>query len=507
MERIDEEKLASLPIHLEKASEETVCVVTEVASRCSVTDTTVVGFEDGAAENPQEWSRAYRWWLTSVFAFLCFASTFALPAPIGFAGQFVSELGLDAELLALSISLFVIGSFVGTWIWSPLSEQYGRRPIYICSLALFTCIQVGTAFAKDAATLECLRLLAGIFIAAASSNGSAVMSDIWDAETREKVVVITSIPGFIGSSFAPLVGGYMAQYGVHWPWIFWVLAIIGGVYTLIFIFLVPETYAPAILVRKARRLRETTGDCRYRAPAELESKMTVGATCYHILAKPLVICSREPVLIAVNVYLGFISGCSYMLFQIFPIIFQGTYHFSSGEVGLVFIPAMVGEILGLSIYIFFVRKRYLDRAKKGETTAESPEAQLTLALWGAPIFAACYFWLGWTSYPNISYWVPFVSVFLIGLSLLWLMLAFINYTIAVYLPVVASALASSVFTRSIFGAVFPLFSNKMFDVLNPHWASTLVGCIALALVPIPLVLRRYGPALRAKSRYMRPSPQ
>lgn len=59
-----------------------------------------------------------------------------------------------------------------------------------------------------------------------------------------------------------------------------------------------------------------------------------------------------------------------------------------------------------------------------------------------------------------------------------------------YLYVAASALAANTVVRSSFGAAFPLFANQMYDAMNPRWASTLVGCVALLMIPIPLVLRR-----------------
>ena len=73
---------------------------------------------------------------------------------------------------------------------------------------------------------------------------------------------------------------------------------------------------------------------------------------------------------------------------------------------------------------------------------------------------------------------------------LHLKLALFNYMIDAYLFVAASALASNTVVRSAFGAAFPLFSTQMYDALNPRWASTLVGCIALIMVPIPIVLKR-----------------
>ena len=99
-------------------------------------------------------------------------------------------------------------------------------------------------------------------------------------------------------------------------------------------------------------------------------------------------------------------------------------------------------------------------------------------------------------------------------------LSLINYTVDAYLFAAASALAASTVARSIFGAAFTvcpnstafsiasyssllqLFARQMFDAMNPRWASTLLGFIAAAMIPIPIVLRRYGPHLRSKSRFI-----
>jgi hypothetical protein len=98
-------------------------------------------------------------------------------------------------------------------------------------------------------------------------------------------------------------------------------------------------------------------------------------------------------------------------------------------------------------------------------------------------------------------------------------LSLINYTVDAYLFAAASALAASTVTRSIFGAAFPvrvyftpfpallysytsqLFARQMFESLNPRWASTILGIVAAVMIPIPIILRRYGPYLRSKSRF------
>ena len=65
----------------------------------------------------------------------------------------------------------------------------------------------------------------------------------------------------------------------------------------------------------------------------------------------------------------------------------------------------------------------------------------------------------------------------------------------------ASAIAANTFLRSLAGAGFPLFSQYMFKALGVNWAGTLLGCVALLLVPIPVCFLIYGERIRRKSAF------
>lgn len=65
----------------------------------------------------------------------------------------------------------------------------------------------------------------------------------------------------------------------------------------------------------------------------------------------------------------------------------------------------------------------------------------------------------------------------------------------------ASVFAANTIIRSAVGAAFPLFSKQMFVNLGVQWAGTLLGCLALIMVPIPLAFIKWGPALRKKSKF------
>ena len=206
----------------------------------------------------------------------------------------------------------------------------------------------------------------------------------------------------------------------------------------------------------------------------------------------------EPPLIS---FLQFVYGVVYLLFEAYPIVFTIGHHMSAGITGLMFLPIFLGGCLGVLSYLLIWNPRYEQLAQVHAPLPVPPEFRLEQAMWAAPVFALSFFWFGWTSYPHVSFWAPLLAGGPLGFSIVWIFLALFNYIIDSYLFFAASALAANTVVRSLFGAGFPLFATQMYESLNPRWASTLLGFIALVMTPIPLVLFKFGPALRARSRY------
>ena len=65
----------------------------------------------------------------------------------------------------------------------------------------------------------------------------------------------------------------------------------------------------------------------------------------------------------------------------------------------------------------------------------------------------------------------------------------------------ASAIAANGFLRYIFGAVFPLFTLQMYENLGIAWATSTLAFLSLLMLPIPMVLYKWGPKLRARSKF------
>jgi hypothetical protein len=62
-------------------------------------------------------------------------------------------------------------------------------------------------------------------------------------------------------------------------------------------------------------------------------------------------------------------------------------------------------------------------------------------------------------------------------------------------------LAANGLLRYALGAGFPLFTLQMYQRLGIDWATTLLGFITIALMPIPWVLFKFGHGIRARSQY------
>lgn len=193
----------------------------------------------------------------------------------------------------------------------------------------------------------------------------------------------------------------------------------------------------------------------------------------------------------------------YLTFEAYPIVFTLGHHLNEGVSGLMFMPIFVGALIGVMGYVFYWNPVYVRLVKQYEPNPVPPEYRLDLCMWAAPGFAIAFFWFGWTSYPHISLWAPMMSGLLMGFCIIWIFLGLFNYMVDAYLFIAASALAASTVVRSLVGAGFPLFAGQMYESLNPRWASTLIGFLAILMMPLPFALKRYGPMLRQKSKFAR----
>jgi len=188
-----------------------------------------------------------------------------------------------------------------------------------------------------------------------------------------------------------------------------------------------------------------------------------------------------------------------MLFSAFPIVYQQNRGWSPGIGGLAFLGVAVGMI-GAVAYSTWDNKRYAKVSDEYQGFAP-PEARLPICMIGGIAIPIGLFWFAWTNYPSIHWMASIAAGVPFGFGMVLVFLGIMNYLIDAYTIFAASVLAANAVMRSIFGAVFPLFTTQMYDALGIHWASTIPAFLAFVCVPFPFLFYKYGPAIRVRCKY------
>ncbi|KAI9871692.1 MAG: hypothetical protein M1830_002595 [Pleopsidium flavum] len=406
---------------------------------------------------------------------------------------------VSAEVGTLGLSLYVLGFATGPILWAPLSELKGRRLPLVISMFGFSIFQVAVATGKDLQTVLLCRFFGGLFGACPLAVVAAVFSDMFDNRTRGLAITVFSMTVFTGPLLAPFIGGFITESYLGWRWTEWLVAIMGFFAFGIDLLFLEETYPPVILIQKASELRRRTKNWGIHAKQE-EIEVDFRELMTKNFSRPLRILVTEPIVLLLSIYMMFIYGLLYLFLTAYPIVFQRIHGFGSGVGGLPFFGMIIGMLLA-GLLIILQQPSY-NRKLAANNNIPIPEWRLPPVIMGGVSFACGIFWFGWSGYRADIHWiVPTLSGLLTGFGLLAIFLQSLNYIVDAYLMFAASAIAANTFLRSLAGAGFPLFAMYMFNALGVNWAGTLLGCVAVVLVPIPVAFYIYGAKIRAKSKF------
>ena len=386
---------------------------------------------------------------------------------------------------------------IGPMMFAPLSEIFGRRVIYGTTLLLAVIFIIPCALAPNIQTLLVCRALDGIAFSAPMTLVGGTLADLWRTEERGVPMAAFSAAPFLGPAIGPLVGGFLSD-AAGWRWLYYIQLIMAGVVYILITFTVPETFAPTILAKRAKKLREKTGEKNHVTEQDLDLRPFTERLRIFLI-RPFQLLFGELIVFLVSLYMSVLYGLLYMFFVAYPIIYQGGKGYTAGITGLMFIPIALG-ILASAACAPLVNKHYLTMVKKhnGSPPAEVRLVPMMISCWFIPIGL---FIFAWTSYPRLSWVGPAIGGFPVGFGFLFLYNAANNYLVDSYQHQAASALAAKTFLRSFWGAAVVLFTTQMYARLGYQWASSLLGFIALACCGIPFVFYFFGARIRQRSKY------
>ncbi|KND87841.1 putative transporter [Tolypocladium ophioglossoides CBS 100239] len=463
-------------------------------------DKGIVGWEDQHdPENPLNFAPSRKWLIVSLLATITFMTPFAssilAPALDALERDFNVA---DITKGSMPVSIFLLGYAVGPLLLSPLSEIYGRNIVLVSANAWFCAWLIGCALSPSLDTLIFFRFMCGVGGSACQTIGGAIIADTFAVSDRGRAMTIWMLGPVLGPSCAPVIGGFVSQ-TIGWRWVNWLTFIPSTITLVAMIFLSRETNHQVLIARKTKKLRKELNrpelrSCYIDPAAPILSRKQI---LLNGLTRPLKMLFRSAIIFSVSLYIAFAYGCLYLLFNTIPVVFQGTYHWSIGITGLVYLTLLLGYCIGLASFSL-LSDRTVVRMTAANGGVYEPEMRLPDCVWFTLVLPITFFWYGWSADKAVHWMVPIIGIVPFGVGIVGVWLPVQAYIVDAYPQYAASGLAAFTVLRCTVGAFLPLAGPQMYKTLGVGWGSSVLGFIAVALIPIPTLIYKYGRWMRIR---------
>lgn len=484
------------------------------------------------SRNPHNWPVARKYTVTTLLSAFSFntlmSSTMVAPA----LSQIRKDLNIptDAET-QLVLSIYVLAYAVGYFLWAPLSEVYGRKPVLQAANIWFCVWNLACGFSTNEATITVGRFFSGCGAASSLALGTGTMGEIWRPAQRGRSLAILSIITMLGPCIGPILGGVIAEQSLaSWRWTFWSTSILNALLQLIASRFLHESHAATILRTRAKSRDQL--EKRSRAGPAL---CTTFGLLTLALKRPLYLIATQPASQGLVIYTGLSFGCLYVVLTVIPLAFTEVYKQSLAIASLHYVSFAVGTTIGAQtcapMIDYIYQRKARQRAERMASGVDADEALRAKSLnhealpeWRLyPLIPAILLIvcglsvLGWSLHFQKHWIVPDIGIALFGAGSQAMTQCTNAYVIDIFSEIKsptpaenhanrnsapsinwsASAMASIWTTKSLGGFAFPLFAVDLIRRLGWGWTGTLLAMLNFTVgLPVAVLLLVHGQKLR-----------
>ncbi|KAA8571080.1 hypothetical protein EYC84_000435 [Monilinia fructicola] len=442
--------------------------------------------------DPYNWSNRKKVINLVLVAIHACMSTFTAAAIIPAYANIAEDLGVSLQRVTYLTSLQIAILGGAPLLWKPLSNTFGRRPLFLISLIVSLIGNIGCAKSSTYATMAVCRAIVAFFICPAGAIGSAVVTESFFKKDRARYMGIWTLMVTIGVPFSPFVMGFVAVHA-GWRWIYWILAIINGVQFTAYLFLGPET----------RYLRHGTQHPRssFREEYLTFHRIDPSPLRTYDFVHPLTLITKPCIAIPTLAYaMTFLFGSVLMTVEL-PQLFGEKFAFNAQQLGYQFLALIIGSVIGeqlggaLSDFWMNRRTRQTGRPPAPEHRLWLSYAGFILTIVGAVVF------LVRTEQAQDMHWniTPVIGIALAGVGNQMVTTVLVTYAVDSHLEESASIGVFVTLVRQLWGFVGPFWFPSMFTNLGLSTSAAVVAGLVIGVSILPTLIvqlkgRRWRPA-------------
>lgn len=359
-------------------------------------------------------------------------------------------------------------------LWRPLSQRYGRRPIFLISLICSLVGNIGCANSYSYGTMALCRAITAFFICPAAAIGSGVVVETFFQKDRAKFMGVWTIMVTLGVPIAPFIFGFVAL-RVGYRWIYYVLALVSlclrvlpNVYQLTRA--LPQTNAVQLILYfffgpESRYIRGSIQPESEKNKSDFKKMYTsfrrIDPTpiTWYDFVEPLTHAAHPCVLLPAVAYAMEFLWTSIMVTVEIPQLFPELFGFNTQQNGLQMIAVIVGTIIGEQVGGRMSDLWMSMRRRKLGGQSPRPEHRLWLSHFG---FALCIIglvvFLVQLYYAGTHYNVtPLVGVGICSAGNQVVTTVLVTYAVDCYRTDAASVGVFITFVRQIWGFIGPFW--------------------------------------------------
>ncbi|WQF82077.1 Putative major facilitator superfamily, MFS transporter superfamily [Colletotrichum destructivum] len=461
--------------------------------------------EAAPAEVYSIFTRKEKWFIVGMVAVAGFYSP--LPANIYLPAipKLSEAFGQSVEDLNLTVTAFLAMQGISPMLWGPISDRYGRRPVFLVCLTVLIGACVGIAVIPTNAfwLLIVLRCLQAAGCASTIALGAGVIGDISTPEERGGFFGMFNLGPMISPCIAPAIGGALSDQ-LGWRSIFWFLIIMAVCCLLFILLFLPETLRNLVgngsvsLGGVYVPLLPVVGRSRRKNKPAARSKAGVRPSI-----NPFVILVYPDVAITLT-FTGIVYAVNNTVVTTIASSFARVYPWlSETALGLCYLPTGFGMIVGSTLTGKILDWDYARIKKRVEASdgacpfpkeyARMRTMPILLVLFSGAVIA----W-GFCVENGVHIAVPLVIQVVLGYT----SISILNTTMTLMIDILqtrsSSATACTNLVRCLLAALLVGLIDRMTSALRISWTYVLLGGVCALLLPLMYIEMKVGPKWRMK---------